>query len=176
MWGRKQRGTTEPLDEGERGKWKSWIETHHSKNQDQGIGSHHFMTNRWEKVETVTEFIFLYSKITGWWLEPWYSKMFPPWKESSVARLCLTLYDPMDHNIQASLSITNSRNLPKLMSIELVMPSNHLILCRPLLLVLSIFPSIRVFSNVSSSYQVAKVLEFQLQHHSFQWTPRSDLL
>ena len=48
---------------------------------------------------------------------------------------------------QASLSITNSRSLPKLMSIELVMPSNHLILCHPLLLPPSIFPSIRVFSN-----------------------------
>ena len=50
---------------------------------------------------------------------------------------------------QASLSITNSRSLPKLMSIESVMPSNHLILCRPLLLPPSIFPSIRVFSNES---------------------------
>ena len=48
---------------------------------------------------------------------------------------------------QASLSITNSRSLLKLMSIESVMPSNHLILCRPLLLPPSIFPSIRVFSN-----------------------------
>ena len=48
---------------------------------------------------------------------------------------------------QSSLSITNSRNLIKLMSIELVMPSNHLILCCPLLLQPSIFPSIRVFSN-----------------------------
>ena len=48
---------------------------------------------------------------------------------------------------QAPLSITNSRSLLKLMSIELVMPSNHLILCRPLLLPPSIFPSIRVFSN-----------------------------
>ena len=51
---------------------------------------------------------------------------------------------------QASLSITNSRSLPKLMSIELVMPSNHVILCRPLLLLPSIFPSIRVFSNESA--------------------------
>ena len=50
---------------------------------------------------------------------------------------------------QASLSITNSRSLPKLMSIERVMPSNHLILCCPLLLLPSIFPSIRVFSNKS---------------------------
>ena len=51
---------------------------------------------------------------------------------------------------QASLSITNSRNLPKLMFIESVMPSNHLILCHPLLLMPSIFPSIRVFSNESA--------------------------
>ena len=51
---------------------------------------------------------------------------------------------------QASLSIPNSRSLPKPMSIELMMPSNHLILCRPLLLLPSIFPSIRVFSNESA--------------------------
>ena len=50
---------------------------------------------------------------------------------------------------QASLSITNSQSLLKLMSIESVMPSNHLILCRPLLLLPSIFSSIRVFSNGS---------------------------
>ena len=50
---------------------------------------------------------------------------------------------------QASLSITNSRSEPNPMSIESVMPSNHLILCRPLLLLSSIFPSIRVFSNES---------------------------
>ena len=51
---------------------------------------------------------------------------------------------------QASLSTTNSWSWPKLMSIELVMPSNHLMLCRPLLLLPSIFPSIRVFSNESA--------------------------
>ena len=51
---------------------------------------------------------------------------------------------------QASLYITNSRISPKLMSIKSVMPSNHLILCRPLLLLPSIFPSIRVFSNESA--------------------------
>ena len=52
---------------------------------------------------------------------------------------------------QASLSITNSQNLPKLMSIESVMPSSHLILCRPLLLLPQIPPSIRIFSNESTS-------------------------
>ena len=51
---------------------------------------------------------------------------------------------------QASLSITNSQSPPKPMSTESVMPSNHLILCRPLLLLPSIFPSIRVFSNESA--------------------------
>jgi len=51
---------------------------------------------------------------------------------------------------QASLFITNSQSLPKLMSIESVMPSNHLILCRPLLPLPSIFPSISVFSNESA--------------------------
>ena len=56
---------------------------------------------------------------------------------------------PWTEACQASLSITNSRSLLKLMSIESVMPSNHLILCCPLLLLPSIFPSIRVFSNES---------------------------
>ena len=54
---------------------------------------------------------------------------------------------PWTAALQASLSITSSQSLLKLMSIELVMPSNHLILCRPLLLLPSISPSIRVFSN-----------------------------
>ena len=65
---------------------------------------------------------------------------------SSVAQSCPTLCDPVD---QASLSITNFQSLPKLTSSESVMPSNHLILCRPLLLLPSIFASIRVFSNES---------------------------
>ena len=70
---------------------------------------------------------------------------------------------------QASLSIIISWNLVKFMSIEWVMPSNHLILCHPLLILPSIFLSNRVFSRVSSSHQVTKVLELQFQHQSFQW-------
>ena len=69
---------------------------------------------------------------------------------SSAAQSCLTLYDPWISALQASLSITNSRNSPKPMSIQSVVPYNHLILCRPLLLMPSIFPSIRVFSNESA--------------------------
>ena len=89
---------------------------------------------------------------------------------SLVTQSCPTLCDPMDcstpglpvHHqlpeftqthvhwaLQASLSITSFQSLPKLMSIESVMPSNHLILCCPLLFSPSIFPSIRVFSNES---------------------------
>ena len=71
---------------------------------------------------------------------------------SSVQSLsCVQLFaTPWTAAGQTSLSITNSRSLPKLMSIESVMPSNHLILCRPLLLLPSVFPSIRVFSNESA--------------------------
>ena len=70
---------------------------------------------------------------------------------SSVQSLsCVRIFvTPWTAAHQASLSITNSRSFLKLMSIESVMPSNHLILCRPLLLLPSIFPSIRVFSNES---------------------------
>ena len=66
---------------------------------------------------------------------------------SSVAQLCPT---PWIAAHQASLSITNSWSPPKPMSIVSVMPSNHLILCHPLLLLPSIFPNIRVFSNESA--------------------------
>ena len=81
--------------------------------------------------------------------------MIAPWKKSydqpqsvqfsSVAQSCPTLCNPMNHSTPASLSITNSQSLLKLMPIESVMPSSHLILCHPLLLA-PIPPSIRVFS------------------------------
>ena len=67
---------------------------------------------------------------------------------SSVAQSCLTLCDSMDCSTPGFF--TNSRGLLKLTSIELVMPSSHLILCRPLLLLPPIPPSIRVFSNGST--------------------------
>ena len=70
---------------------------------------------------------------------------------------------------RASLSITNSRSLPKLMSIESVMPSSHLILCRPLLLLPPIVPSIRVFSNESTLLMRPKYWSF-----SFSMSPSKD--
>ena len=77
---------------------------------------------------------------------------------------------------QASLSITNSRSLLKLMSTESVMPSNHLILSAPSPPALNLSQHQGLFKWVRSSHQVAKVLEFQLQHQSFQWIFRTDLL
>ena len=81
----------------------------------------------------------------GFWSYPTKSFQF-----SSVALSCLTFCDPMDCSMPDFPVLHNSRSLPKLMSIELEMPSNHLILCCPLLLLPSIFPSIRVFSNESA--------------------------
>ena len=68
---------------------------------------------------------------------------------SSVAQSCPTFWNPMDYSMSGFLPITNSQSLLKLMSIELVMPSNHFILCHPLLLLPSIFTSIRVFASKS---------------------------
>ena len=81
---------------------------------------------------------------------------------SSVTKSSLTLCDPV--NGSTSLSFIISLSLLKLVYNELVMPSDHLILCRPLLLLPSVFPSIRFFSS-GSLHQVAKVLG--LQHQSF---------
>ena len=79
----------------------------------------------------------------------------------SVAHSCL-FATPWIAAHQASLSITNSQSSLRLMSMESAMPSSHLILCRPLLLLPPIPPSIRVFSNESTLNEAAKVLEFQL--------------
>ena len=105
-----------------------------------------------------------------------------PWKEesinsanfqsSSIFQSCLILCDPMNCSMPGFPVYCNPWLLLRLVSIESVMPSNHLIFCRPLLLPPSIFVSIRV----SSSPQVAKVLEFQIQHQSFQSIFRADLL
>ena len=83
---------------------------------------------------------------------------------------------PRTATLQASLSITNSWSLLKLMSIKSLMPSNHLLLCRPLLLPLSIFPSMRVFSNESALRIRWPKYWFQLQHQFFQWIFRNDFL
>ena len=95
------------------------------------------------------------------------------YKFSSVQSLsCVRLFvTPWTAARQASLSITNSQSLFKLMSIKSVMPSNQLILCHPLLLLPSIFPNIKVFSNES-----VLLIRWPLQHQSFQWIFRTDFL
>ena len=89
---------------------------------------------------------------------------------SSVQLLsCVRLFAiPWSEVCQAFLSITNSWRFYKCMSIELVMPSNHLILCCPRLLPPSNFPRIGIFQWVGSSHKMAKVLELQLPHQSLQ--------
>ena len=91
----------------------------------------------------------------------------------SRVRLLVT---PWTAAYQTSLSITNFQSLLKLMSIESVMPSNHLTLCQPLLLLASIFPSIRVFSNESVLHiRWPKYCSFQWILY-FQWIFRTDFL
>ena len=94
---------------------------------------------------------------------------------NSVTQLCPTLCDPWTAAWEASLFMTNSWTLLKLMYIEWVMPSNHLILCRPLP-TFNLSRHQGLFQRVISLHQVAKVLGFQLQHQSFQWIFRKDLL
>jgi len=72
LYGRKQRGTEAPLDESERGEWKSWLKTQHSKNLDPGIQSHQFITNRWGNSGNSGRFYFLgLQNHFRWWLLPW---------------------------------------------------------------------------------------------------------
>jgi len=113
------------------------------------------------------------------WMQIWeftcfpFNQLFSSVRSLNRVRLFAT---PWIAARQASQSTTNSRSSLRLTSIESVMPSSHLVLCRPLLLLPPIPPSISLFQWVNSSHEVAKVLEFQLEHHSFQKNPRADLL
>ena len=70
--GRKPRGAKEPLNEGERGEWKSWLKTQHPKNEDHGIQSHHFTANRWGNNGHGDRLSFLgLQNHSGLWLQPW---------------------------------------------------------------------------------------------------------
>ena len=90
---------------------------------------------------------------------------------SSLAQSCWTLCGPMNRTRQASLSTTNSRSSLRLTSIESVMPSSHLILCRPLLLLPPIPPSIRVFSNESTLH----IRRPKYQSFSFSISPSKEI-
>ena len=106
----------------------------------------------------------------------WVSKL-PQFSSVQLLSRVWLFATPWSTARQASLSITNSQSSPKPMSIESVMPSSHLILCRPLLLLPPLPPSIRVFSNESSlRIRWPKYWSFSFSHHSFQRNPRADVL
>ena len=145
-WGQEEMGTTEDEMAG----WHHWLDGHESE-WIPGVGDGqggleccspwgHRIRHNW-----VTEQLVQFSSI----------------QSLSSVRLFET---PWIAARQASLSITNSRSSLKLMSIKSVIPSSHLILCRPLFLLPPIPPSISLFQWVSSWHQVAKVLEFQVQN------------
>ena len=126
----------------------------HSENEDHGIWSHHFMANRWE---TVADFIIWGSKVNadGDCSHEIKGRLLLGRKvRTNLVQFSRSVVSnsatPWIAAHQASQSITNSQSLPKLVSIELMMPSSHLILCHPPFLLPSIFPSIRVFSNEST--------------------------
>ena len=80
----------EPLDEGERWEWKSWLKTQHSKNKDHGIWSHHFITNRWEDNENSQRlYILALQNHSRWWLQPCNLNTLASWKRS--------YYQPRQH-------------------------------------------------------------------------------
>ena len=113
-----------------------------------------------------------------WWFEMHdkFEERFQSWCSVSLVVQSLSRVQlfatPWTTACQASLSITNSWSLPKLISIELMMPSTHFILCRPLLLLLSIFPSIRVCSDESAlCIRWPKYWSF-----SFTFSPSNDFL
>ena len=132
-----------------------------------------------EKMEIVTDFIFLGSKITADGDCSLEIKRHFLLGRKAMTNLVSSLQslshvwlfaNPWTAARQASLSITNCWSIPKPMCIESVMPSNHLILVIPFSSCPQSFPASGSFQMSQLFNQVAKVLEFQLQHQSFQWS------
>ena len=104
LW-QKTKRTKEPLDESERGEWKSWLKTQHSENKDHGIWSNDLMASRWGNNGNSDRLYFLgLQNHCRWWPQPWNLKMFAPWKKS---------YDQPD-------SILKSRDIILLTKVHLV--------------------------------------------------------
>ena len=97
-----------------------------------------------------------------------YQTILPRIQFGSVTQSCLTLCNHMDCSAPGFPVHHQPRSLIKLMSIESVMPSNHLIFCHPLFLLPSVFPSIKVFSSESVLHISWPILKLQHQHQSFQ--------
>ena len=127
--------------------------------------------NRHLLIHTVFHKVF-YDILIGW-QENWTVGQL---QFSSVTQSCLTLCDPMNHSTPGLPVHYQLLELLKLMSIKSVTPSSHLILSSPSPPAPNPSQHQSLSKWVNSSHQAAKVLEFQLQHQSFQWTPRTDLL
>ena len=114
----------------------------------------------------------------AWWLQSSGVTKHPTWLSDwvwahcySVAKLCLTFCDPMDCTIPGSSILHSLSEFAQIHVIESVMPTNHLIFYFPLLLLPSIFPSIRFcYNNSAHCIMWPKYWSFQLQHQYFQWT------
>ena len=137
---------------------KAGLKLNIQKNKHHDIRSHHFMANRWGNNGNSDRLYFLGSKITADGDSVQFSH--------SVMSSSLRPHG-LQHS-QASLSITNSQSLLKLMSIESVMPSNHLVLCRTFSSCLRSFPASGSFPRSVFFTSGAQVLNLQLQHQSFQ--------
>ena len=142
------------------------------ENYDHSIWPHHSVANRWRNSGNSGRFYFgRLQNHFRWWLQLWNLK------NSSVAQLCLTLCDPMNDSMPG---LPVHHQLPGLTQTHVhqvgdaIQPSNPLSSLSPPTCNLS--KPRGLFRWVRSSHQLAKVLEFQLQHQSFQWTPRTDLL
>ena len=153
-FGRNWRVTKKPLDESERREWKSWLKTQHSKTKIMASSPITSWQIDEETVETVSDFILF----------------------SSVTQSCSTLCDPMDCSTPG---FPVHHQLPELVQthvhrvgdeIQWYPPSS------PSPPALNLSQHQGLFQWVSSSYQVVKVLELQLQHQSFQWIFRTDFL
>ena len=141
-YGRKPRGNKEPLEENERGEWKGWLKTQHSKYQDHGIRSHHFMAHRWGNKGNSDRLYFQFS---------------------SVAQSCPTFCDPMNCSTPG---LPVHHQLPEFTQTQFhrvgdaIQPSHPLSSPSPAAPNPSQHQSL--FQWVNSSHEMAKVLEFQL--------------
>ena len=154
----------------------------HSEKEDHGIWAHHFMANRCGNSERL--YFWGLQNHCRWWLQPWNLKTLAPWKKSydqhqfsSVTQSCPIYRDPMDYSM---LVLPVHHQLPEFTQTHVHWVGDALQPSHPLLS--PSFPTFNVsqhqglFQWVSSSHQLAKVLEFQLQHQSFQWIFRTDYL
>ena len=180
LYGRKRRGTKEFLDESERGEWKSWLKTQHSKNENHGIQSHYLMANRWGNNGNSERLYFLVlQNHCRWWLQPWIKICLLLGRKamtslssvqfSSVAQSCLILCDPMNCSmpgLPVHHQLPESTQTHVHWVCDAIQPSYPLL--SPSTPALNLSQHQSLFKWVSSLHQVAKILESQPQHQSFE--------